>query len=180
MVWYYNINVSTDIITFFLYCSSCEKRKERMDNYFMMCLYFRYESLQWLFCSWRMVSSGMLWRVALVRTDVSEEHGATFIRVTRIGELGTTQAATSNRCTLWRNGISLQSHGVTSQNTPFFIVTTVKTSNLTYSVLINVNMQFSLITNCICVPSNPMSWNISKTLLCDKEKKTFLISSSNH
>jgi hypothetical protein len=28
--------------------------------------------------------------VALVRTDVSEEPGASFIRVTKIGELGTT------------------------------------------------------------------------------------------
>jgi hypothetical protein len=32
----------------------------------------------------------MLRRVALVRTDVSEELSASFIRVTRIGELGTT------------------------------------------------------------------------------------------
>jgi hypothetical protein len=47
-----------------------------------------------------MVSSGLLRRVALVRTDVSEEPGASFIRVTKIGELGRTQAATSNRRTL--------------------------------------------------------------------------------
>jgi hypothetical protein len=44
-----------------------------------------------------MESSGMLRRMALVRTDVSEELGASFIRVTRIGELGTTLAVTSNR-----------------------------------------------------------------------------------
>jgi hypothetical protein len=37
------------------------------------------------------VSSGLLRRVALVRTDVSEEPCASFIRVTKIGELGTTQ-----------------------------------------------------------------------------------------
>jgi hypothetical protein len=42
----------------------------------------------------------LLRRVALVRTDVSEEPGASFIRVTKIGELGRTQAATSNRRTL--------------------------------------------------------------------------------
>jgi hypothetical protein len=47
-----------------------------------------------------MVSSGLLGRVALIRTDVSEEPGASFIRVPTIGELGTTQAATSNRRTL--------------------------------------------------------------------------------
>jgi hypothetical protein len=41
--------------------------------------------------------------VVLVITDVSEEPGASFIRVTKIGELGTTQAATSNRRTLRRN-----------------------------------------------------------------------------
>jgi hypothetical protein len=41
----------------------------------------------------------MLRRVAVVRTDVSEELSSSFIRVTRIGELGTTIAVTSNRRT---------------------------------------------------------------------------------
>jgi hypothetical protein len=40
--------------------------------------------------------SGMLRRVALVRTDVSEEHITSIIRVTRMGEPGTTLAITRN------------------------------------------------------------------------------------
>jgi hypothetical protein len=47
-----------------------------------------------------MASSGMLRRVALVRTDVSKEISASFIRVTRIGELGTTLAVTRNRASV--------------------------------------------------------------------------------
>jgi hypothetical protein len=54
-----------------------------------------------------MASSGMLRRVALVRTDDSEEPSASFIRVTRIGELGTTLAATSNRRSLRRGSTAL-------------------------------------------------------------------------
>jgi hypothetical protein len=50
----------------------------------------------------RMVSSGLLRRVAIVRTDVSEE--PRFLQ---------------------------EPHGVTTQKTPFFLVTAVKTSNLT-------------------------------------------------
>jgi hypothetical protein len=38
----------------------------------------------------------MLRRVALVRTDVPEELSASIIRMTRIGELGTTLAITNN------------------------------------------------------------------------------------
>jgi hypothetical protein len=73
---------------------------------------------------WRMVSSGMLRHVALVRTNISEELSASFIRVTRIGELTRLQ----------------ESHGVTSQKTPFFIVTAMKTSNLTQSTHLKKKM----------------------------------------
>jgi hypothetical protein len=44
-----------------------------------------------------MVFYVMLRRVALLRTDASEVLSASFIRVTRIGELGKTLAVTSNR-----------------------------------------------------------------------------------
>jgi hypothetical protein len=44
-----------------------------------------------------MASSGMLRRVALVKTDVSEELSASFIRAARNGQLGPTLAVTSNR-----------------------------------------------------------------------------------
>jgi hypothetical protein len=49
-----------------------------------------------------MPSFGMLRRVALVRTDVSEELSASIIRVTSIGELGTL-VVIGNRCPLQRN-----------------------------------------------------------------------------
>jgi hypothetical protein len=47
-----------------------------------------------------MASSGMLRRVALVKTDVLEELSAAFIRLTRSGELGTTLAVTNNRASV--------------------------------------------------------------------------------
>jgi hypothetical protein len=78
-----------------------------------------------------MVSSRMLRRVALVGTDVTEELSASFIRVTRIGELGTTLAVTSVvpssliLVTLMKEVLSSsetsviqEPHGVTSQKTP--------------------------------------------------------------
>jgi hypothetical protein len=50
-----------------------------------------------------MASSRMLRRVALVRTDFSEELSSSNFRVRRIGEPGTMLAVTSNRRTLRRN-----------------------------------------------------------------------------
>jgi hypothetical protein len=127
---------------------------------------FSFNKSAWdIYSPWRMMSSGILRHVALVRTDVSEKPGASFIRVTRIGELGTTQAATSNRHTLRRNTKVLflvhrflspwwrrrqvppqrrylqEPQGVTSQKTPFFIVTAVKTSNLTSIRLVELHAE---------------------------------------
>jgi hypothetical protein len=48
------------------------------------------------------MKNGIFWdvrRVALIRTDVWEERSASFIRVTRMGEVGTTLAVTNNRRT---------------------------------------------------------------------------------
>jgi hypothetical protein len=46
---------------------------------------------------------GMLSHVALVRTNASEEHITSIIRLTKIGKLGTALAITSNQNTLQRN-----------------------------------------------------------------------------
>jgi hypothetical protein len=112
-------------------------------NFLFLSLYYSLGIGKWEI-SWRMASSGMLHRVALVRTVVSEELSASFIRVTRIVELGTTLAVSSNRRThrflppWWRRRyvppkrlLLQEPHGVTSKKTPFFIVTAVKTSSLT-------------------------------------------------
>jgi hypothetical protein len=95
-------------------------------------LFFMYDlrfSRRW---PWRIPSSGMLSRVALVRTDVSEELGASIFRVTRIGELGTMLAAATFLVHgllspwWWRRYVPpkrlflQEPHGVTSQKTPFF------------------------------------------------------------
>jgi hypothetical protein len=58
-----------------------------------------------------MASSTMLRRVPLVITNVSEECDACVFKVTRIAELGTTLAVTSNRCTLSSQGASVASYG---------------------------------------------------------------------
>jgi hypothetical protein len=85
----------------------------------------------------------MLRRVALVRTDVSEERSASFIRVRRIGELETIALFLVHRILSpwWRNRyvppkrrFLQEPRGETSQKTPFFIVTAVKPQILHISV----------------------------------------------
>jgi hypothetical protein len=71
----------------------------------------------------RMVSSGMLRRVAPVSIDVSEALGASSIRVTRIGELGTALAVASQVPPKRR--FLQEPRGVTSQKTPLFEIFTI-------------------------------------------------------
>jgi demethoxyubiquinone hydroxylase (CLK1/Coq7/Cat5 family) len=52
------------------------------------------------------MKNGVFWdvrRVALKRSNVSEEFSTSIIRVTRIGELGASLALTNNQRTLRRN-----------------------------------------------------------------------------
>jgi hypothetical protein len=120
------------------------------------------------------MSSGMLRRVALVRTDVSEERGASFIRLKRISELGTMVTVTSDRLVhrflspCWRRHyfppkrrFLQEPYGVTSQKTPFFIATAVKTSNL-----INV---ISVVTLCRKLQLLP-----SQRIFCQKGRNEML------
>jgi hypothetical protein len=74
--------------------------------------------------------------VALVRTDISEELSASIIRVTRI--LVILMRVTRILVILMMEALNppkrrflIEPHGVTSQKTSFFIVTALKTSNLT-------------------------------------------------
>jgi hypothetical protein len=73
--------------------------------------------------------SGMLRCVALIRTEVSEEHIASIIKVKRIIDLGTTLTVTKN-CNYIppKRRFLQQSYRVTFQKTAFFIVTAVNTS----------------------------------------------------
>jgi hypothetical protein len=121
----------------------------------------------------------MLHRVALVRTDVSEERIASIIRVERIGELRTTLAVTSNRRSVRRvlvtanvpsspifvtlmmdalrfseTSVLTRATRLRSQKTPFFIVTAEKTSNLTSSPLL-FKTQISLTGLCLCFEVEP-------------------------
>jgi hypothetical protein len=64
-------------------------------------------------------------RLAFERTDVSEELSDSFIRVTRVGEAGTTPAVTSNRRTLRKNTVrsspilvTLMKEALSSSETP--------------------------------------------------------------
>jgi hypothetical protein len=79
-------------------------------------------------CCVKNTSSGMWRTAALVRTDVSEERVASIMRLETISKLRTKQAVTSKLPVPPKRWSLQESHGVTCQKTPFFIVTSVRTS----------------------------------------------------
>jgi hypothetical protein len=89
-----------------------------------------------------MASSGMLRSVALVRIDVSEELSASFIRVTRIGELGTTLGLTNNRRTRRRISIlvTLMKEALSSSETS--VLTRATRRNIPEDAILQVAVCF--------------------------------------
>jgi hypothetical protein len=78
----------------------------------------------------------MLRGVVLVITDVSEELSASFIRVTRVGELGTILAVTSTRRTLRRN--------------TKLVLTRATRRNITEDAILHIHVAMLCIGDVIC------------------------------
>jgi hypothetical protein len=105
----------------------------------------------------------MLHHVAVVRTDVLEEHITSITIVTRIGELGRTLAVTSIyyvrfevfTAVTMKNGVFWdvkEPHGVTSQKTPFF--------SIYYVVPILVTLMMEVCSSEMSVVTRATQYNI--------------------
>jgi hypothetical protein len=124
-----------------------------------------------------MVSSGMLRHVALVRTDVLEEHSASIIRVTRISELGTMLAITSNRRTHLVFLCSMHWFLVTASVGPISpILVTLMKAALSSSQVFLCSMRRLLVTASV-VPISPILVTLMKEAL--SSHKYFIASCVN-
>jgi hypothetical protein len=131
----------------------------------------------------------MLGRVALVRTDVSEEISPSFIRVTRIGELRTTLAVINNQSTLQvflRSGLRLLDTASVVPSSPI-LVTLMKeglisseTSVLTepHGVTSQKTPFFSINLTDRPNMTNKRVWNTPFPSMCCLEPEHFLFAAS--
>jgi hypothetical protein len=143
-----------------------------------------------------MPSCGMLRRVDLIRTGVSEERSVSIIRWTIMGELGTTLAVTKNRGTLreilvvprspilvtlmmealrpTETRLLQETRGVRSQKTAFFVVTAARTSNLELSCSVEVNcnmcsVKYEILT---AIALNVIVfWHVTQCRLVDRYRR---------
>jgi hypothetical protein len=85
-----------------------------------------------------MPSSGMVRRMGFVRTGVSEESSASIIKVTRIGELGTSLTVTSHRRTLRRNTANIVPSSPIFVTLIIEVIRSIETSVLTRATRGNI------------------------------------------
>jgi hypothetical protein len=117
-----------------------------------------------------MASSGMLHHVALVRTDDSEEFSASFIRVTRIGDLGATLAITSIRRTPWP---LVRERTIPTERPPLvdeiWCQHTAKKYNTNTNTIVFLCSVHQLLVMVNVVPSSPILVTLMKEALSSSE-----------
>jgi hypothetical protein len=141
-------------------------------------------------CSWSRPSFRMSRRVALVRTGVSEERRAYIIKVTKIGELGTTLGVTSNNahyqnkcCVLRRmpssgmlRHVALVRTGVSEERSAYIIMVT-KIGELGRTLAITSNrrtLPFSRMLRRVALRSSETSI-LTRATRCNIREDCFIV-----